>query len=462
MRCNLCAVGMVLLFASASSASPAPTTKITVSSRLPTEVTDGNDIPLPVAVSELPIVFFDDFSWRSFIALMWPAQPGPRGIPDESKRVSDLDGPRVFETWKSAFEAIPPKGNAPSDWISVDAKTPCNEFPQANSGKARILASFTKFGDVSQAEFGSLAGPLVARNSTYVHYEIKLNKIEYSFLRDNKLYDRATIDALKTPLSFPDGSIAVKVAWREFQASEGPEIRKRYYLTHAHVKNYKTGACEEKELGLVGIHIVQKTPLRPQWVWSSFEHVDNVPSIGQPPTLEAKFALNDPSKPQVLSPRDAPAFLTDATYLNNSGAPVAPPMQVVRQLALHPKTIDRNTRYQDALKNTVWANYMLVTTQWPTNTGDPDGVPFPDDGTGLSMANTTMETYFQNSISCMSCHSSARSANLDFVFFPIVHASSQDPLLNSLSDKFVKAMKLKFDDARKNSLAIERQRLNLR
>ena len=38
--------------------------------------------------------------------------------------------------------------------------------------------------------------------------------------------------------------------------------------------------CHEAEVGLVGLHIRYKTPLRPQWMWASFEHVHNVPSQG--------------------------------------------------------------------------------------------------------------------------------------------------------------------------------------
>ena len=32
-------------------------------------------------------------------------------------------------------------------------------------------------------------------------------------------------------------------------------------------------------MGMVGIHIVQKTPFAPQWIWSTFEQIDNVSPI---------------------------------------------------------------------------------------------------------------------------------------------------------------------------------------
>ena len=35
--------------------------------------------------------------------------------------------------------------------------------------------------------------------------------------------------------------------------------------------------CVEKKLGLIGFHVGHKTRFAPQWVWTSFEHVSNVP-----------------------------------------------------------------------------------------------------------------------------------------------------------------------------------------
>src|SRR4029079_465257 len=93
--------------------------------------------------------------------------------------------------------------------------------------------------------------------------------------------------------------------------------------------------------------------------------------------------------------------------------------QVVRELSLHPAlggaigTEATNLRYRTALAGTVWENYMLVCTQWPTQTSDsnvtpPDNIrgnPFPDaDAPDTTVTNTTLETYTQQFTSCMACH----------------------------------------------------------
>ena len=296
-----------------------------------------------------------------------------------------------------------------------------------------------------------------------------------SFLSKN-LYDRAVIDALPGNISFPNGSIEVKSAWREFTASDDAATRSRFYRVNAMVQDYRTGSGAVKELGLIGMHIVQKTPLRPQWVWSSFEHVDNVPAIGQSPTPGSKFTLNnaDPAR-QSLEPATKTDAVKDSNYLTASGEPIITfnggmpagiPMQVVRKLPIATQTSATNTRYQNKLSGTVWANYMLVVTQWPTDVAAGDGQPFPADPKGisgdLSVANTTMETYFQNSTSCMTCHHFFGGNKLDFVFFPSVHAQNQDPgPAGSPTNAFVERMNSEFEGFRKKSIANDAKRLGV-
>ena len=47
-----------------------------------------------------------------------------------------------------------------------------------------------------------------------------------------------------------------------------------------------------KTLGLVGFHVVHKTKNRPQWIWTLFEHNDNVPDKVRSTTSKG----SDPNK----------------------------------------------------------------------------------------------------------------------------------------------------------------------
>src|SRR4051794_22321675 len=93
------------------------------------------------------------------------------------------------------------------------------------------------------------------------------------------------------------------------------------------------------------------------------------------------------------------------------------------------------TRCINAVSGTVWQNYMLVMTQWPTanppnpqNQGTPEHT-FPGVTTNPSTrptsayANTTMETWEQTNIStgCMNCHNFA--SGTDFLWSPHLLAS---------------------------------------
>ena len=55
---------------------------------------------------------------------------------------------------------------------------------------------------------------------------------------------------------------------------------------------------------------------------------------------------------------------------------------------------------QTKLAGTVWENYRLISTQWPTDPSAPTaGNPAP-----VSLGNPVMETYMQVNGSCMGCH----------------------------------------------------------
>ena len=66
----------------AAQAPPCPNPPpVTISPNIPT------DVCIPTGFTGNPIAFFDDFSWRSFIAMVWPVLQGQRGVPDTGKSI---------------------------------------------------------------------------------------------------------------------------------------------------------------------------------------------------------------------------------------------------------------------------------------------------------------------------------------------------------------------------------------
>lgn len=398
----------------AASCPNAPVTNIS-SAQVPCDVC----IPTSFPSTANAIAFFDDYSWRSFIALVWPALQGQRGVPDTTQTITG-SGPRVFETYKGLWETFHVDGSAPTTWNAYDPPA-MNACGVQTAFGDLVLASFSKFSDLGQAGFGTLVGPLVAQNQTYVSYLTAYNQIEYDQITSNGWYLRAK---LPTSITFNPQSLDIKSAWMDMTNAKNPG---RYYTRTAWVMDPMSGKCSQKTVGLVGLHIVQKTPTRPQWIWSTFEQVDNVPPAqsGAPGT----FGFNDGTA--------TPMPPKNPYSVNPLPTPVPSPFNVTRTMPIStlvvqglPSTVQTNANYQQALKNagSVWQYYQLVMTQWPVpgNTPTNPGTPtfsFPGLGANTSFANTTMETFDQSSISfgCMACHTVTKNAT-DFLWSLADHA----------------------------------------
>lgn len=411
-------------------AAPEPAPPTTPIPDPPADVADGANQAAQLGVN--PIKFFDDYSWKMFIALNWPAKAGARGVPDAQKPFGG-PGPVVWETWKEAQEVFLASGADPGDWESLQVAG----IPQAAADAARrgekVLTSFIKLEDINQAGFSpSLPlGPLVGLNKEYVRYETRFNKVQYEKIRGNpnddatKLYLRKNIPGTGQPaLNFPVTSTEVKAAWREFDLSDPAEAAAldRYYHEKALVRDPITGAFQEKTVGLVGFHIVQKTASRPEWIWSTFEHVENLSG--------AHPSFNDPEGPQgppLVNVDPDTGATPKAISKTNPAQPKhqRKPIQVVRLRPIHDSTHQTNSLYREMIKDTVWKNYELVMTQWPTNPGGTGvGSPFPASGPAHptnpqstpNVSNSTMETYVQTSSTCMNCHGLSAPRRADFVF----------------------------------------------
>jgi len=417
------AAGMGFI-SSPARAQSCPATPVTdISSSAP-----PNDVCVPAGFGGNPIAYFDDFSWRSFVALVWPAKTGQRGDPDTAQQVGGA-GPRVFETYKSLHELFLTNGSAPSSWNSFDA-------PAFNACGVQMafgdlaLASFSKFANLGQAGVGHLVGPLVAQNKTYVRFETGFNQSLFNQIVGPQWYLR---NKLPGSISFANGSIDVKSSWVDMTNLPNPG---RYYTRDAYLADPLTGKCALSKVGLVGLHIVQKTPTRPQWIWSTFEQIDNVPpaQTGAPGT----FTFNDGSS--------TPMPGVNPYSLNALTASPAP-FNVTRTFPVHPSTEKTNTAYQAALAGTPWRFYQLTMTQWPLSVSDPSkpGTPantFPGIGATTAFANTTLETFDQGRIQsgCMSCHNSTR-LQTDFLWSLEDHAfPSNVPNLLLANDAPIRAL----------------------
>jgi hypothetical protein len=405
-----------------------------------------SDVCGPTAATDATTAFAA-LSWQLFKYLVWPAW-NERGKPDLTRKITDKAGPRTFETFKGDWETFLPNAEKPAAWNDYPAvAAPCKNHPALQRGDL-VLASFTKFGNVD--EVGSkpgLANVLIAQNSSYVRYLAAYNETVFRKISDERLYNADVVEQLN-PAPVPpvvpvgtvisdhtrqdDWALTIKSAWIELPGKGPNQIDpSRFYVRHnAWVQDPDKQKCHQADVGLVGLHIVYKTKLRPQWIWATFEHVDNVPPFDNvpPPNPQPgqKFTFNDGSgHPMTAAPEDD-YKIPPPTDSNGPGDPPRP-FQVERLQKIRTAVMSENKTQQSALRNldSRWQYYGLVMTQWPTVLGEPLRLPVPEPPgsmkRGPAVTNTTMETFLQtqpdNPVpewTCMGCHATARMT--DFVF----------------------------------------------
>ena len=374
---------------------------------------------------------FDVFSWQSFVALNWPLDQnqiigsGPSG-----------DNPATWETYIESYQVFLPNAQPPS-WDSRNIPPIC-QVPGAPAQNLPVFQMTMKVSDqvlnFSQQAFGT--GPLIDQRGDYVRYAINLNRDAFDYILNNKLYSQQAqknFTNVSFPIANPSpapgtvGSIVLKTAWRILDATKGDDLS-RYHKLDAFVYTPPSDSpatkatCEKKTLGLVGFHVAHKTASAPQWVWSTFEQVDNV-QVGQnaPPGLKPTFFNPDCKNCPVNKPPPRPWNPNVQTT----------PSQVVRVIPIDDATKQLNAQWQGFLvnvnKNSVWQYYQLVSTQWPTQPApSPTPNPYDPHPTGAPapqfLANTTVETYIQGKVpntssSCIMCHNNATTTSGKFADF---------------------------------------------
>lgn len=342
----------------------------------------------------------DLFSWQLLIGLNWPAKPNERGVPDErSKPTIENSQPRVWETWKEIREVFRQDASGkpikPAEW---------GHFPSTPTqcGTAtRVLFRSAKVADVLDSNVqptgsqGNLPVTLTDQRGELVRYEIRLNRTAFEYIATRGLWD-ALVQYNVDQMEFPSGAILVKAAWLPVEGRQS-----RFQTTEACVCDKdpsEPGAqCDLRQMGLVGFHVMSKIPPAPQWIWSTFEQVDNVGKAGATfwrPCLNC--AVNRQTRPglpnQVQRTTPIPSTNPDCNKPDEAA-------DNVQALNLH---------MQAALRDTPLQFYELINTQWP--------LPAASRGPHTVfqvlpplLANTTLESFIQPTSSCMGCHAMART-----------------------------------------------------
>ncbi|WP_238318508.1 hypothetical protein [Thalassospira australica] len=397
---------------------------------------------------------FDRFSWQAFTALMAP-----------------LDAPDRQALW----ESFPTRRDLFAD-LNYPNRVCASDLPDGHL----LLASYLQStGDI-----------LIDQAGNFVLFETRINPVAADYIRANNLHmpaGRAAFAHSGQAIEFPTGHVLagdnnadpnssnpkatgdetatiprsapgvmgaqlLKFAWRIMPGNDASAV-KNYVTRPARIS---VGAdqtldgrakCLDVTVGLVGLHLVQRVASGngDRWIWSSFEHVDNVP-LAANARRPNSIITDDPFENGCLAPgkldrnfafyggqlaANAPAnqsvsgdmkWADHAPYARlPTGKPARSP-DIVRCWRLFSGTAESNFVWQGKLDGTVWQNYMLLGTQW---IGNPGGAPFGIGEVPRYLTNSVLESFMQDQsdATCLGCHATATSdagqqSNFTFLLDP--------------------------------------------
>ncbi|MEA3176646.1 MAG: hypothetical protein QOI59_169 [Gammaproteobacteria bacterium] len=299
----------------------------------------------------------DEYAWRVFVALNWPARQ--RETAADPRQTLASQSRTVWESWSSANDIFRPDGADPGPWNR--APGPKAQHAAASAvpiGSSRFEAfSARDLPNLQRVQNGMMVpvkDPLASADRLT---EIHMNRAGYNYIRALGLYNtEGQLRVLNNgaTVTFPAATKEVKAKWRVISEAD----RGRYYTLSVTLAD-----GTERLYGLTALHVVTKD--LPTWFWATFEHVDN-------PRLPGNDGW------QALS-RDSFACGSAEPSCNRAPGGIG-------------------------LEGTVWQNYRLrgTLTAFVDSAGRPN-----------LLANSELEAGMQPTASCITCHSRAGIGAVD-------------------------------------------------
>jgi hypothetical protein len=419
---SLAAVSSAALYLWGQPALAQLSSAITVGSSVPSELNPtggGAPAATPAQASA--------FAWQEFIALNWPAgpqqgQPNQRDTASATCRFGDPSPNCALLVWQTfrgkveifpgngnPFSVVPPPGypgptgdmslgydalpvynysspimacdmkqaNDPTPWINLDetdqitldnmyagavtpSSSPGNSSPQlirflakANRSQYVYVASNSSATDPSQQWWQSIPPAVVRATKTY--------------LAQNQA---SPPENSKTMVSLPYGTIETKAGWRPLNPSETASgrfhtqtVRFYEYASDGFTKCYRDATW-----GLVALHIIQKTPSAPYFIYATFEQADNILTADGKPGEDADGNIVQPQPTTATVPQ---------VCLVDPRPPMSPPpsVEITSKLGSVILTADPTTckpvavAYCGAPRNRLYVRN--VTPDPPTSNSEP-------------------------------------------------------------------------------------------
>lgn len=438
---------------------PTPTQEISLSPKFPIHHINYKQSPSKIQAQ------FDTEMWETFVALCWPAD----NLSLETKgRITDkTDGRAIFENYSFNYDLFllnlrdsttdfKPIGWEKPDALDLQRRTRWNrDCPDlvalAKAQGITNMASILPLDEFIQASNAAKPHvPLIDQNKKFVWSAVSYNQITFDFVIDNDFdtvkgvlaakkkakkgqvhqvkkentdgkitYQDTFFNQMVNVLEDKPGAIHLKTSWKILGKGDDPtKFHTAWAATLFKNVNFidskkVSSQCDLVQVGLVGMHIALKTEDQPNFIWATFEHIDNCPEKGNIENKQYSFynyAEKDSKIPNtvpypnenvndhIVSKKD---FYAAPKWFNPRGDTDAiKSSQILREDPIPAGTQGINKVFQKALANTVWANYQLVGTQWTH--------PFTQKIIPDRLANSTLESFEQKGASCLGCHNQVR------------------------------------------------------
>jgi hypothetical protein len=278
-------------------------------------------------------------------------------------------------------------------------------------------------------------GVLVDQNGRAVYYSTHMDSIYFAFTQ--KYFGPTNYKKAAPTLTYPVGATVLKAAWRIVAPNEKPTDAFTTTATIDLLESDGMGGVKPSgktqsgvTVALVGIHVVGVIKGHPEFVWGTFEQVNNSPDlpIGMAPNSTQAVSAQDftfykGGTAANLANQTASLTIDPATQV------ISPITNVFRQYAYGGATIQvgepdirtSNADFQGGIKqegkliDPVFANYRLIGTTWiKANTLQPgDGNIMYEAIGSIDLMNSVLETFVQNPSpgtafnNCFGCHNTS-------------------------------------------------------
>jgi hypothetical protein len=372
---SLFAVSVVTSRPLLENARPAsPPDEITIVSTPPSELNPQGGGAPKASFEQAAQFAWEEFIALNWPAGPQNGKPGQRDTPSSTCRFGDpsCGGPVVWQTFRGKVEIFPgnhtppdtmgnamygpppgypgSQGDASWGYDSLPTYNYQDPVPACDANQNTDPAPWVNLDETDQITLDNMYAGVVDPNSSpgnsspqLIRFLAKANRVQYTYVARNSdpkdrtkqwwgHIPRGVVNQTKNYLmtneasppqdssqyvSLPNGTIEIKAAWRPLNPAETASGR-----FHAQtVRFYELGSngnfsrCYRDAIwGLVALHIIQKTPTAPYFIYATFEQADNI--------LTTQASAIEDAEGNIVASPEPPTPTTPQTCLKDPPPPM--------------------------------------------------------------------------------------------------------------------------------------------